>query len=155
MGRQVRAGMMSGPAGPARRQQAQPAGDRPHPPDRHTTPADTSRPTRFSRSSTASNYPKHQRSSQPLEQGETPGLFNLLRITPYWRYLRLSDMSDNRNREKQQLEIGFTGVARFVPSSSTDNDDPRARNPSQSICADSAEAGGCSWAKAIARPGWP
>jgi len=62
---------------------------------------------------------------------------------------------DFRNREKQQLEIGFTGVARFVPSSSTDNDDPRARNPSQSICADSAEAGGCSWAKAIARPGWP
>jgi hypothetical protein len=38
---------------------------------------------------------------------------------------------DFRNREKEQLGIGFTGVARFVPSSSTDNDDPRARNPSQ------------------------
>jgi hypothetical protein len=59
---------------------------------------------------------------------------------------------DFRNREKQHLEIGFTGVARFgvVPSRSTDDDDPRARNPSQSICADSAEAGGCSWAIARA-----
>ena len=41
-----------------------------------------------------------------------------LDITPYWRYLQLSDMSDNCNREKQQREIGVTGVARFVRSSS-------------------------------------
>ena len=37
-----------------------------------------------------------------------------LDITPYWRYLRLSDMSDNRNRAQQQLEIGVLGAARFV-----------------------------------------
>ena len=43
-----------------------------------------------------------------------PPSLRALRITLYWRYLRLSDMSDNSNREKQQLEIAVTGVARFV-----------------------------------------
>jgi hypothetical protein len=38
--------------------------------------------------------------------------------------LELSDMSDNRNREKQQLELDVTGGARFVRQGGAT---PRAR----------------------------
>jgi hypothetical protein len=63
---------------------------------------DTSCRTRFSRSSAAPDYPKHDRSPQPGQQ-ETPSSVCPLRITPYWRYFWLSDMSDNQivGREQQ------------------------------------------------------